>query len=105
MAKPLKNLKQRISAPAADRARKSADRILAKLLQKKKGQARSLTKPNREKVFSLLGSTRNCYLRPGPLVALYDQHYADLRESEFHNDIDFYRNVARQTQGPVLDLG
>jgi SAM-dependent methyltransferase len=45
------------------------------------------------------------YQSGGPCVDFYDQHFEDLSRTEFANDIEFYREWAKHSGGPILELG
>jgi SAM-dependent methyltransferase len=47
----------------------------------------------------------NCYLKKGPFVEFFDQHFSDLSRTVFRGDIEFYRALAAETEGDVLELG
>lgn len=49
--------------------------------------------------------SRNCYLKDGPFVEFFDQHFRDLSQTIFKGDIEFYRALATETEGDVLELG
>ena len=50
-------------------------------------------------------NSQNCYLKDGPLVEFFDQHFCDLSQTGFKGDIEFYRALAAETEGDVLELG
>jgi SAM-dependent methyltransferase len=47
----------------------------------------------------------NCYSEDGPFVEFFDQHFCDLDQTAFRGDINFYRALAAETEGDVLELG
>src|SRR5437016_7679158 len=50
-------------------------------------------------------SAHNCYLRDGPFVEFFDQHFCDLSQTMYRGDIEFYRALTAETEGDVLELG
>ncbi len=50
-------------------------------------------------------NAHNCYLKDGPFVEFFDQHFCDLSQTEYRGDIAFYRTLAAETDGDVLELG
>ena len=50
-------------------------------------------------------NAQNCYLRDGPFVEFFDQHFSDLTQTVYRGDIEFYRALAEETKGSVLELG
>jgi SAM-dependent methyltransferase len=47
----------------------------------------------------------NCYFKDGPFVEFFDQHFCDLSQTVYRGDIEFYRALAAETKGDVLELG
>lgn len=50
-------------------------------------------------------NAHNCYSKDGPFVEFFDQHFCDLSQTEYQGDIEFYRALAAETEGDVLELG
>src|SRR3977135_1742801 len=50
-------------------------------------------------------NAHNCYLREGPFIEFFDQHFCDLNQTIYRGDIEFYLALAAETEGDVLELG
>src|ERR1051325_2956029 len=50
-------------------------------------------------------NAHNCYLREGPFIEFFDQHFSDLNQTIYRGDIEFYSALAAESEGDVLELG